>query len=74
MFKRVGQDGKKNLFGNRTGRQMTTLMHIALTAFIGVVLLGCLRSSHNVQNDEVSIALEWNQFILKAEINTEGYR
>lgn len=74
MIKRVEQRVINNLIGNRTGRKIAGLMLVVMTAFTGMYLLGCLRSSHNGQNDEVSIALEWNQFILKAEINTEGYR
>lgn len=49
-------------------------MVVAVIVFTFMYLLGCLRNSGNWQSDEVSIALEWNQFILKAEINTEGFR
>ncbi|MBK9984584.1 MAG: vanadium-dependent haloperoxidase [Saprospiraceae bacterium] len=49
-------------------------MVVSVTVIVVLYLLGCLRSFSNRQNDEVSIALEWNQFILKAEITTEGFR
>lgn len=39
-----------------------------------VLYLGCFRNSRNKQDEEVNVALDWNKFILKAEINTEGYR
>ncbi|MEP6796274.1 MAG: vanadium-dependent haloperoxidase [Saprospiraceae bacterium] len=49
-------------------------MVVGLTACIAIYFLGCQRNSRYGHNEEVSIALEWNQYILKAEINTEGYR
>ncbi|MFZ1676934.1 MAG: vanadium-dependent haloperoxidase [Saprospiraceae bacterium] len=64
---------KNNLIRNPTGRKIAGLMLIVMTASV-IMYMGCLRNSHNGRNEEVSIALEWNQFILKAEISTEGYR
>jgi hypothetical protein len=43
---------------------------------IGMLLTyaGCVRTSTVEVQDGVGMAVEWNKFILKAEVNTEGYR
>ncbi len=74
MFKKVEQNEQSHLFRRRKRKMISGLILVGVTVCMAIYLLGCLRNSHTGQHDEVSIALEWNQFILKAEINTEGYR
>ncbi len=46
-------------------------------ALAGCVLLyttGCFHEATGGQDDDVSMAVEWNRFILRSEANCEGYR
>jgi len=52
------------------GRVLLLIIAIVLLVY----LVACFRTSHAAPREGVSIALDWNHFILKAEINTEGYR
>ena len=48
---------------------------LSLAVFAGLVYLGsCLYSSNVAPVESVQIALDWNRFMLDAEVNTEGYR
>jgi hypothetical protein len=49
-----------------------------LAALVGALILmysiGCYSSRKAEEEDEVAIALDWNKFLLVAEMHTEGYR
>lgn len=43
-------------------------------ALILVYIIGCYSSRKAEEEDEVAIVLDWNKFLLVAEMHTEGYR
>lgn len=43
-------------------------------ALLLVYIIGCYSSRKAEEEDEVAIVLDWNKFILVAEMHTEGYR
>ena len=47
---------------------------VLLFVFGGIWLIGCFQTRNTMQSQGVNVALAWNQFILQAEVNTEGYR
>lgn len=54
------------------------LVSFGLAALTGAVvlvyILGCYSSRKAEEEDEVAIVLDWNKFLLEAELHTEGYR
>ena len=43
-------------------------------ALILMYSIGCYSSRKAEEEDEVAIVLDWNKFLLVAEMHTEGYR
>ena len=43
-------------------------------AWILMYIIGCYSSRKAEEVDEVAIVLDWNKFLLVAEMHTEGYR
>ncbi|HZV69139.1 MAG TPA: vanadium-dependent haloperoxidase [Saprospiraceae bacterium] len=73
MIKKVEQIETKNFFRKLTAGKIERIVTIVTIVCVMGYILACLRNTRQV-DDEVSIALNWNQFILDAELNTEGYR
>ena len=55
-------------------RQLFVLCAFVLGAIGLLGIVHCNESEFNESNDSVSLALDWNKFMLTAEVSTEGYR
>ncbi len=47
---------------------------VLASAWILMYIIGCYSSHKAEEEDEVAIVLDWNKFLLVAEMHTEGYR
>ncbi len=70
----MNQYSKPELLSKSLGKKMGRVLLLFIAISLLVYFVACLRTSYASQQEAVSIALDWNHLILKAEINTEGYR
>lgn len=57
-----------------TIRLVSFSLAVLTGALILVYIIGCYSSRKAEEEDEVAIVLDWNKFLLVAEMHTEGYR
>jgi hypothetical protein len=64
-----------NMHMNKRSRQMRFYGSVILAiSLVAACTFGCFSERKAKAEDNVALVLDWNRFILKAEMHTEGYR
>ena len=62
------------IYSKKTSVLASLIGVLLITGLAGMYLSGCLKDATGVQEDDVSMVVEWNRLILRSEAVCEGYR